>query len=331
MPEALPCRRTVQSILNREYHPIQEGSFRFESLAKHLECYHTPKVIFIREDATCVISRIDYDNETDCLVGFVMPCDDNGVLLTVFFKADCYESMQAIFRNGEFAKYAFVYMAQPLARGVPAFCLACLGTNNRFTSEHVFKRWQYIYTECKKLGITVISFGADGDSCELKSMQVSTNLMFASSNPLASLSPSFKSADKVVIPSEWRQWFAVKYPTTVSYVQDIVHVGVKQKYRLIKPSIVLPLGSFVAGVHHLRMVHMKFSKEEHGLRERDINDKDKQNYEAVLRMTSKSMLSLLQSLPDAKGTIAYLYALRCVIDSYLDKSLKPLESEESLV
>jgi len=37
------------------------------------------------------------------------------------------------------------------------------------------------------------------------------------------------------------------------------------------------------------------------------------------------MLSLLQSLPDANGTIAYLYALRCVIDSYLDKSLKPLE------
>ena len=37
------------------------------------------------------------------------------------------------------------------------------------------------------------------------------------------------------------------------------------------------------------------------------------------------MLSLLQSLPDAKDTIAYLYALRCVIDSYLDKSLKPLD------
>jgi len=144
-----------------------------------------------------VISRIDYDNETDCLVGFVMPCDGNGVPLTTSFKADSYESMEAIFRNGEFAKYALVYMAQPLARGVPAFCLACLGTNNKFTSEHVLKRWQYIYTECKKLGIVVISFGADGDS--------------------------------------------------------------------------------------------------------------------------------LQSLPDAKGTIAYLYALRCVIDSYLDKSLKPLE------
>ena len=173
----------------------------------------------------------------------------------------------------------------------------------------MLKRCQYIYTECKKLGITVVSFEADGNSRELKSMLVSTNLMFASSNPLASLSPSFRSAEKIVIPSQWRRWFAV----------------VKLKCRLIKSSIVLPLGGFVAGVHHLCMVHFNFSKEEHALREQDINDKDKQNYEAVLRMTSESMLSLLQSLPDAKGTIAYLNALRCVIDSYFDKSLKPLD------
>ncbi len=108
-------------------------------------------------------------------------------------------------------------------------------------------------------------------------------------------------------------------------MQDIVHVGVKLKCRLLKPSIVLPLGNFVAGVHHLRIIHTTFTKDQHGLRERDINDKDKQNYEAVLRMSSESMFGLLQIIPDANGTIAYLYTLRCVIDSYLDKSLTPLE------
>ena len=179
-------------------------------------------MVSIGEDATRVISRIDYDNETNCLVGFVLPCDEKAIPLSTSFKAESFEAMQAIFQSGEFAKYAFVYMAQPLARGVPAFCLACLGTNNKSTSELVLKRWQYVYTECRKFGITVVSFGADGDSRELKSMQVSTNLMFASSNPLASLSPSFRSAEKVVIPSEWRQWFAVKHPTTVCYVQDII-------------------------------------------------------------------------------------------------------------
>ena len=72
------------------------------------------------------------------------------------------------------AKYAFVYMAQPLSEGIPAFCLACMGTDNKFTAHHVLKRWKYIFSECKKRGIIVVSFGADGDSRELKAMQVST-------------------------------------------------------------------------------------------------------------------------------------------------------------
>ena len=165
-----------------------------------------------------MIFRIDYDNETDCLLGFVVPCDEKAVPLTATFKADTFENMQAIFQNGEFSKCAFVYMAQPLARGVPAFCLAGLGSNNKFMSEQVLKRWHYIYCECKKLGIIVVSFGADGDSRELKSMQMSTSLMFVSSNPLASLSLSFKSAEKVKIASVWRQWFAASEAHKYSFL-----------------------------------------------------------------------------------------------------------------
>ena len=183
------------------------------------------------------------------------------------------------------------------------------------------KRWKYIYEECKKLEITVISFGADGDSHELKSIQVSTNLLYSSSNPMALFSPS-RIADRVFIPIQWRQWFAVKNLNTISYVQDPVHVAVKLKARLIKPSIVLPLGNYAAGVHHLRMVHKTFNKDEHGLRERDINHKDKQNYEAVIRITSNSVLG---SVPDAEGSLAFLSTLKCVTDSYLDRSLTPLE------
>ena len=60
-------------------------------------------------------------------------------------------------------------------------------------------------------------------------------------------------------------------------------------------------------------------------RGKDINHKDKQYCDAVLRMTSKSMFYLLNSIPDAKGTAAYFYVLRCVVDSYLDKNLQPIE------
>ncbi len=68
----------------------------------------------------------------------------------------------------------------------------------------------------------------------------------------------------------------------------------------------------------------EFGKDQHCLRERDINHKDKQNYDAVLHMTSESVMSLLKKIPDAKGTHAYLDVLRSVIDSFLDKKLDKL-------
>ena len=59
----------------------------------------------------------------------------------------------------------------------------------------------------------------------------------------------------------------------IAYVQDAVHVAVKLKSRLIKPSIILPLGDYIAGVHHLNLIHKTFNRDEHGLREKDINHK----------------------------------------------------------
>ena len=42
------------------------------------------------------------------------------------------------------------------------------------------------------------------------------------------------------------------------------------------------MGKYIARIHHLRRVHYNFNKDEHALRERDTNHKDKHNYEAVL-------------------------------------------------
>ena len=72
------------------------------------------------------------------------------------------------------------------------------------------------------------------------------------------------------------------------------------------------------------MVQKMFGKDLHGLREKDINHKDKQNYDAVLHMTSDSVLSLLTRIPDATGTLSYLNVLRCAIDSCLDKKIARL-------
>ena len=186
-------------------------------------------------------------------------------------------------------------MAQPLDCNIPAFCLACFGTNNKFTAEHVLLRWQRIYKECEKRKIHVISFGGDGDPRIMKAMLVSTGLL---SNQFQI---KLDGAVPLSYPSSWSSWFWMNEPSRIAYVQDVVHIAVKLKCRLLKPSIVLPMGSYVAGVHHLRKVKKMFQKDIHGLQERDIDYKDKQNFDAVLH--------IIRSLPDAAGTKQYINAM----------------------
>ena len=94
-------------------------------------------------------------------MGFVLPCDEEGLPISSRFLVT---SFQKSFEEGDIAKYAFVYTAQPLTDGVEAFCLACLGISNKFTSDLLIKQWKYIFTDCKKRGISVVIFAADGDS-----------------------------------------------------------------------------------------------------------------------------------------------------------------------
>ena len=62
-------------------------------------------------------------------------------------------------------------------------------------------------------------------------------------------------------------------------------------------------------------------KDQHGLREKDIDHRDSQNYDAVLHITSQCVIMLLLQIPEAKDTSAFLNVVQCVIDSYLDRTL----------
>ena len=163
MPLALPSLQTVERKVNANYAMITEGSFRFDELVAHLKEYNAPPLISIGEDATRVIARVDYDLETDKLVGFVLPLQEDSLPITNSFPASSLKAIEDYFHTATVAKYAFLYMAQPLLSSAPAFILACMGTDNKFTAEHVLKRWQFIQDECIKRGIMIVSFGADGD------------------------------------------------------------------------------------------------------------------------------------------------------------------------
>ena len=99
----------MQRIVSHKY---QEGEFTF---------YELPKVVAIGEDATRLISRVEYDNETNRLVGFVLSCDERGLPLNDTFIEVSFEAIEQAFEVVDVAKYAFVYMAPPFKEGVPSF------------------------------------------------------------------------------------------------------------------------------------------------------------------------------------------------------------------
>jgi len=328
MPQALPGIRTVQSTIHSEYKTIPEGYFRFDELRQHIDSYHAPLCVSIAEDATRIVGRIDYDNETDRCVGFVLPLDQNGLPKGDSFIASSFAAIYAMFKNNSVAKYAYVYMAQSLANNVPAFCLACLGTDNKFTALTLMQRWKYIVTECNKRNIAVVSFGGDGDSRIMKCMKVSSRLFNMQCDPFTACVPSDNLYNATpTIPNSWMEWFFAT-DGVPCFVQDTVHVAVKLKSRLLKPQIVLPIGNYFVDCNHLHTLRSLYGKDKHGLRLKDINHKDKQNFQAVINITNT--LDLLTCIPQANGTKSYVKVIKFIIDSYLDKSIEPLQRIEKL-
>ena len=272
------------------------------------------------------MGRVDYDTETDKCVGFVLPLNECSLPIIDSFIAVSFPVMENMFHKHALAKYAYIYMAQPLCITVPPICLACLGTDNKFNAEHVMARWKYIAEECTKRNIVVISFGGDGDSRLMRCMKISTSLMETLSRSLLLNVPS-NSFSPAVIPKEWQGWFhgAAK---TISFVQDTVHLAVKLKSRLLKPRIVMPMGDLTVTGDHLYALKTGFQKDLHGLRLKDINHKDRQNFQAVLNIASAG--HLLTKIPKANGTKCYVELIKFVIDSYLDYDLDPLSRIENL-
>ena len=222
MSVAIPSLRTIQRVLHTDYCMLSEGEFRFDELVNHLKRHNAPPLIAISEDTTRIISRVEYCNKTNRLVGFALPSDKDGLPIVDSFLATSLDVIEQTFKTQTICKYAYVYMAQSVSKNVPAFCLACMGSTNCFTAEDVLKRWKYIYVQCLQRKISVVSFGADGDTRELRAMKISSQFNIKHPDKMhLELLPS--PIGKQEYPKAWT-WFWLENPTTVEYIQDYVHV-----------------------------------------------------------------------------------------------------------
>jgi len=267
MPEAFPSLSTIQREANKHYQPIKEGEFLFDKLLAHLDAYSAPHIISVSEDATRVVSRIDYDGKSDCIVGFVLPLGENSLPEHGYFDATSFERIEQMFLTSKKSTNAYIYMAQAMSLTVPPFCLAVIGTDNCFDATVVLNRWQYIVQQCNARNIKVISFNSDGDSRLLTSMRLSIKLhnylpkqyqqQYNSLNEVA--------LQSLAIPTSWSSWFSAKNVVNTTFVQDPVHLAVKLKARLLTYSQILPMGNFCALSTHLSLIQASFTKEQHNL------------------------------------------------------------------
>jgi len=73
--------------------------------------------------------------------------------------------------------------------------------------------------------------------------------------------------------------------------------------------VLLPLGVYVASAADLKMIFEHYGKEVHNIRMKDLDHRDRQNFDAVDHLTNEAVLNLLDQC-GCLGTKVYLKMIR---------------------
>lgn len=112
----------------------------------------------------------------------------------------------------------------------------------------------------------------------------------------------------------------------LSCSQDSVHIATKMRNRMLKPSILLPMGSVQISVSYLKILIATVPKDFHGLVLSDICPEDRQNYSSFEKMSNQRVIGCLKKyVPDSEATILYLEITRAITSAYIEANLTPSE------
>ncbi|KAE8737840.1 hypothetical protein FOCC_FOCC016691 [Frankliniella occidentalis] len=267
-----------------------------------------PLKVSISEDGTRVQERFSYDPFTNSIIGPVLPLADSGVPLTNSYPATSAAMIANHLKNGKVASTGYAIMAQPLKDGSPPFCLNLFGTDNKFYSDQVYKRWAFIFEQLKKIGIEAVCFSSDGDQKLLSAMH---SLLF--------------NKQFGVYKQEWAEWFYASARQDYVVMQDAVHTVNKFRTRLSPPHVLF-IGKYVASQTHIRSLITNVARGEHGLTNHDLDKEDKMNFDASKKICSERVTDLLKDkVAGSKGTVLYLTSMRYLMEGCLNTSLSPSE------
>lgn len=108
--------------------------------------------------------------------------------------------------------------------------------------------------------------------------------------------------------------------------QDTIHIATKLRNRLLKPSILLPMGNRIVSVSHLKLLINNVEKDIHGVVMKDICPEDRQNFKSLEKVMSPRVLcSLSDNVIESERTVMYFKLCSEIITSFTEIDLPPLE------
>lgn len=114
--------------------------------------------------------------------------------------------------------------------------------------------------------------------------------------------------------------------TLKCFTQDTIHTVLKFRNRLLKASILMPMGYKQVTVTHLKLLINSAGKDVHGLVLKDICPDDKQNFRSLKNVINPRVLdALILNVPDSQATVMYLKLCSNIESAMNDFDMMPVE------
>ncbi|GAB0086766.1 hypothetical protein DMENIID0001_009430 [Sergentomyia squamirostris] len=303
----LPSKSAILMNLHQCSHKIVEGKIYAEELKRYLEERKLPNCVWISEDATKIVAKVQYDHIDDQVVGLVPPLK-KGIPQIRSFPCTTPEQVKGYIDTISKSEYVYVVLAQPLVINAPPFLLITFGTDNTFTSDDVLNRWNTLIEQLKSQNIDILGFSSDGDTRLLKAMKIKTGLF----RPNPSLQPQLQAIKDFNLHA-------------VPCVQDTLHIVNKLHNRLMKtshpkkpqPSV---MGHYRASRDDLLKMVEEVSKDQHLITKTDLDTSNGMNYTGAKKLGTNRVISTLDSyVPESKSTQKYIWLMKELLDSYSGK------------
>lgn len=138
------------SYINKNKKRIVEGELRCKELASFLEKVGAPRVVWLAEDGSGIVSKVSYDSSTNQLVGLVLPFhSETGIPISFTYKPKSVRDLEEFLKHPK-STHVYIIMAQPIKSNTPPFILQMYGTDNKFQAINVVRRWDHTIRELEK-------------------------------------------------------------------------------------------------------------------------------------------------------------------------------------